>query len=294
MNQTADATTPRALCLLLWQTTGEQEACENEARAFLDAQTRAPTSCEEALRLTNEWRALNHWPLASSMSLFNPKLAAYDTEGLEVSALRQHWQQGLIPLLKGDVQSGLVQLDKTLLEAMKLPEQHIVTQTALVLQNALGIYTKLASPHGLNQALQRFDILLRETSADKIHMMPAELLLRDCLFYASLQPDKNITTQFALDEAFKSHTEFEDSLNARLRFAARNLAKALQPPDGDTKIAKAKILPLILPVMDALLFLKQFHMRGKLEMRLKEIDENMLLIAVPVQKLMGECLRLAV
>lgn len=263
---------PQIACKLLLQEMGEE--------APLDL------SVPASLALINSLRIAKQLPMVSSMSCFNPPMKPFKSmpSDLEITPIRALWQKGLTLVLKQNVVAGKSQMESACQALIEEADLTLLSEIATVLQSLLP----LLEPSEVDTLIElagRFDTLLRDT--DHLLTVPAEDLLRDCLFYLSLKkPD-------AFVSAWGWSPQGEIQLRARLAWHAKELSKLLYPTEDTDKIDKIKIQRLLLPVTDGLLFLNKIQLHLRFVLRLEKIDDRMLKIAVPVQLLMAEAISLS-
>jgi hypothetical protein len=240
----------------------------------------------ESLQALNALRMEKQWPLVTQMSCFNPSFPPLSTFALELDLkiLRADWERGLILLLKKQMPAGIEQLLPACMSLGKQSTTQALSQIAQTLHELLPLLKETELPLAV-ELVGRFDTLLRD--ADHLQIIPAENLLRDALFYLSLQkPD-------AFVQAWEWTEEGKKQLQERLCWQAKKFSTLLYPKEDTDKIDKALIEKNLVPLTDALLFLNDIKLRTRLILRLEKIEPRMLKIAVPIQVLMAEALRLA-
>jgi hypothetical protein len=262
-----------------------QAACDLLIRE-MEAEPIPGATVPDSLKRINNLRVEKTWPLVTSMSCFNPALTLTDNAplDLDLKPLRAYWQAGLILIMKHDRHTGILEM----LEGCKPLAQHA---SESVLCQIARVLTELLPLMGLNdvdiliELAGRFDKCLRD--AGNLQAIPAECLLRDCLFYLSIKkPDDSINNYHWDAQGFTS-------LEKRLHWHAKQFSKLLYPNEDEAKIDKTLIEKNLVPLTDALLFLGEIQLRTRMILRLDKIEERMLKIAVPVQLLMAEALRLS-
>jgi hypothetical protein len=262
-----------------------QAACDLLTRE-MEAEPIPGATLLESLKRINNLRIEKSWPMVTSMSCFNPSLTPPDNTplDLDLKPLRAYWQAGLILVMKHDRHMGVLEM----LEGCKPLAQHsgeyILCQLARVLVELLPLM-ELNDVDILIELAGRFDKCLRDV--DHLQFIPAECLLRDCLFYLSIKkPDE-------FPDAYRSDDKSHAALEKRLHWHAKLFSKLLYPNEDEAKIDKTLIEKNLVPLTDALLFLGEIQLRTRMILRLDKIEERMLKIAVPVQLLMAEALRLS-
>jgi hypothetical protein len=240
----------------------------------------------QALAQINNQRIARHWPMVTSLSFFNPSIGPINLvpPPLDLVPLRAFWEKGLTLLLKGHIQEGVAQMLACAKPLAEQPNNHILCEIARSFMEMLP-YSAGNHFEALVQLAGRFDNLLRDANA--LEAVPAENLWRDCLFYLSLKNPSAFEQAFSLNEAGVI------ALQDRLRWVARQLSHLLYPTEDDHKIDKNIIEKNLVPVTDALLFLNEITLRTRLILRMDKIEDRMLKIAVPIQLLMAEAMRLS-
>lgn len=271
MNQEPKAINPLAAAELLYQEALPEGSL---AEKFTDV--------PNFLMATNTLRLAKQLPMASAMSLFNPAIEPCPNTLLntDLVPLRALWQQGMIHLIKQDISNAKAMLLSAATQLGELDGDNWIHRIAKAMHALLS-----ANPTQMDALIdlaRRFDLLLSQH--ENIQAVPAENLLRDTLFYSSYS-DANVWQE---DEEAKTY------LRARIQWYAKFLSDWLVPQDSDTKVLKSDILVHLLPITDGLLFTGEIKLRTRLQLRFEKLDDSMLKIAVPVQKLMAECLRLSV
>lgn len=253
-----------------------------------------PSSVQDYVAGINFKRAQTRSHLLSSMSSFNPTIPTYTVSAKEVSIARSLWQQGLIAYIKTQGQQGQEDLLSACQRLHALPDDHIVRMIGYCFSQVLILPRPTTDFNPLLSCMMDFEQLL--SHVDPSQTVPAENILRDVLFYVDRlapHPIAGIETQFNLSQAWDEDRPIE-RLPARVGYYARRIMKVLAAPDSETMIQKQSILPDLLPVLDGLLFLQEFPLRAQIEARYDKCPNPLLLIAVPAQKLMAECMRLAI
>lgn len=271
MNTDAPAINPHAACQLLVQEMGMDTPLSDALSA--------------AIHEVNDLRIARQWPMASSMSCFNPVVSHCDLGvlSLDLKPLRAFWEKGLTLVMKHDRYGGVSHMLACCKPLSELTGDHILSHIArvfMVLLPQMG----LEDVDALIELAGRYDKLLRD--AHHLALVPSENVLRDALFYLSLkQPDDFV-------QAWEWNDAGVTALQSRLRWVAKQLSQLLYPTEDTDKIDKVVIEKYLVPVTDALLFLNEIKLRTRLMLRMHKIDDRMLKIAVPVQMLMAEAIRL--
>lgn len=240
------------------------------------------TSLVESMQEINRLRLTKLWPFVTSMSCFNPSIPAIEPVPLsiDVKPLRAFWEAGLILVMKKDLHGGISRMLSCCKPLSEQSGNQVIVQISRVMMKLLPSMDQVDI---LIELAGRFDKCLRD--ADHLNIIPPECLLRDCLFYLSIhEPD-----QTAWDWTEKAQFD----LQHRLKWYSKQFANLLYPENDDAKIDKSTIEKNLVPITDALLFLGEVQLRTRMILRLDKIDNRMLKIAVPVQLLMAEALRLA-
>jgi hypothetical protein len=239
-----------------------------------------------SLEQINSFRIARQLPMVSSMSCFNPRMSAFNSLplNLDITPMRALWQRGLTLVLKQNFFAGKSQMAAACHSLILQADETLLSEIASVMQALLPL-TEPTEADSLIELAGRFDTLLRD--ADHLQAVPAEDLLRDCLFYLSLKTPEDFLP------AWHWTPEGEIQLRARLAWHAKQLSKLLYPTEDTDKIDKVKIEKYLLPVTDGLLFLNKIQLHLRFNLRLEKIDDRMLKIAVPVQLLMAEAISLS-
>lgn len=241
----------------------------------------------ECMQAVNLLRIDQQWPMVSHMSCFNPVIQP-STPGpltIDLKPLRAFWEKGLTLVLKHDRHGGVSHMLAACKPLAELSGENILSQLARVMLDLLPLMG-LTDVDVTVELAGRFDKLLRD--ADHLTDIIAEELLRDALFYLSLKkPDDFVS-------AWEWNERGETQLQSRLRWHAKQFSTLLYPTQDEDKIDKEMIIRNLFPITDALLFLGEIKLRTRFILRLDKIETRMLKIAVPVQVLMAEALRLAI
>lgn len=251
----------------------------------MQGQPNAAASLPELMLQVNTLRLQHNWPLASSMSVFNPQLKPASTEplDLDLKPLRAYWQAGLIKVIKHDRHTGINSMLAGCQPLAALPGEHRLVQLARLFNELLPVMG-LNEVDALIELATRFDHFLRD--AQHLDEYASEALLRDGLFYLSLRkPD-------AVPNPWTWNDEATIQLQNRLHKCAKHFSQLLFPQEDTAKIEKASVEKNIIPITDALLFLGETQLRTRMRSRLDKLEPLMLKISVPVQLLMAEALRL--
>ncbi len=235
------------------------------------------SSGESVLAVVNEWRAMQFWPLCTSMLPGEPPV--YEAIGTVDDETRSLWQMGLLHYLK-KVGTGKSVLRRALV-GLSIQQNTLLGKMALLLDYILISDFVDDYPHAIEQCFSRFDRLLKQCESDTVDMMMAHMLWQDLYFYGS--------------EHFISTTESVKDLQKRVKYVAKQMAEMLVVRDTEDTIKKAILFPLYLSLTDGLLFLKKEQVLQRTQSLFNAIEEpKMLCISVPVQKLWAQCISLGV
>lgn len=254
-----------------------------------------PSSVQDYIAGINLKRAQTRTHLLSSMSSFNPSMPEYILTPADTNNARALWQQGLIQYIKTDGVRGREDMLAACQRLHALPDDHIIRMIGYSLARLLLLPQHQDNFNALLSCMMAFEQLLG-SAPHQINGVPAENLLRDTLFYInrlSPQPIDCIEATFKLSQAWDETLALQ-GLQERVGYYAHKIMRVLAAPDSETTINKEIIKPDLLPVLDGILFLQNLPLRAQIEARYKKCPNPLLLIAVPAQKLMAECMRLAV
>lgn len=253
-----------------------------------------PSSVQDYIAGINLKRAQSRSHLLSSMSSFNPSIPEYILTPAATEVARALWQQGLIRYIKTQGIEGRESMLAACQRLHALDNDHIIRMIGYCLTRLLMLPDHTEQFNALLSCMMTFEQVLAQ-APQAISKVPAENLLRDVLFYIDqLSPDHPcIETAFQLSKAWDESLPLQ-GLQQRVGYYAHRIMRMLAAPDSETTINKERILPDLLPVLDGVLFLQNLPLRAQLEARYKKCPNPLLLIAVPAQKLMAECMRLAV
>lgn len=254
-----------------------------------------PSSVQDYIAGINLKRAQTRDHLLSSMSSFNPFMPEYILTPADTNSARGLWQQGLIQYIKTHGVRGREDMMAACQRLHALPEDHLVRMIGYCLARLLILPQHQDNFNALLSCMMAFEQVLAVTP-HQINRVPAENLLRDSLFYIdrlSPHPIDCIEATFKLSQAWNETLPL-NGLQERVGYYAHNIMRMLAAPDSETTINKESIKPYLLPVLDGILFLQNLPLRAQIEARYKKCPNPLLLIAVPAQKLMAECMRLAV
>lgn len=265
-------------------TINAQAACELLIQE-MDAAPPPQSELSELFQKINMLRLEKQWPMATSMSCFNPKItpSINTPPDLDLKTLRSFWQAGLTLVLKHNRHEGVAQMLACCRPLAEYPGESSLSQLSRVFLELLPLMGLLDVDLMISLA-GRFDIFLRD--ADHLQAVPVENLQRDCLFYLSIKKPEDFDSPWIWNE------QSERQLQNRLHWVAKQFSQLLYPAKDTDKIDKSTIEKNLIPITDALLFLGEIQLRTRMILRLEKIDERMLKIAVPIQLLMAEALRL--
>lgn len=254
-----------------------------------------PSSVQDYIAGINLIRAQSRRHLLSSMSSFNPSMPEYIITPVNTDVARALWQQGLIQYIKTQGVRGREDMIAACQRLHTLPDDHIIRMIGYCLSRLLLLPNHQEQYNALLSCMMAFEQLLA-VAPTAISKIPAENLLRDALFYIDRltpQPIDCIESTFTLSQAWNEALPLQ-GLQQRVGYYAHKIMRLLAAPDSETTINKECIKPYLLPVLDGVLFLQNLPLRAQIEARYKKCPNPLLLIAVPAQKLMAECMRLAV
>ncbi len=249
-----------------------------------------PDSITACINLLNECRSYQHWPLVSGMTCLDVTLGDMlaDEEDVDLIIPRAILQESLIALFKKK-NNAIHQVCVALNYLHRLLHEDRLGLMASGLSLLLENIDQFEYHQAIFDCLKHYDLLLKEYSNKTLHLEAAEKLWVNISFYH--QQLNQQEPRWSMDESIKQH------LNLRIQYFAYKLADLLKVPDGDATLLKEKIMPYYLAITDGLLFGEHFELRARMEARFKkldQLDDPMLLIAIPAQKLWAECLRIAV
>jgi hypothetical protein len=249
----------------------------------------APANQTECINLLNEKRSEQHWPLASGMSPLDVDLDALSYAGdYDFTELRAILQNSLIAFFKKQDNANKM-LNGALQQIQQAAATHVLGIMAGKLQQLMVNLQQFSKQEAILQCLKHYDLLLKDWQHNELKIEVTEKLFLDISFYQMQLDGKQAN--------WSNSSQVIEHLEKRIQFFAKQLADILKVPDNETTLAKEKIMPLYLSLSDGLLFAGHFELRARLEARLQklgQVDDPMLLIAVPVQRLWAECARIGV
>lgn len=253
---------------------------ENVPAGLLYSMQQPPDNMTHCINLLNTYRCHHHWPLASGMSCLDVDLDILDySTDVDLNGPRAVLQESLIALFKKQDTASVV---AALANIENIAGTHVLSVMAKKLKHLVKNLNQFDDPESILDCLKRYDILLKDCQHP-------EKLYVDISFYHQ-QLDGG-SPQWSFDPSVMEH------LAKRTQLYAQRLAGLLQAQDSEAVLFKEKIWPLYLAITDGLLFGQHFELRARIEARfakLDQLDDPMLLIAVPAQKLWAECIRITV
>ncbi len=248
-----------------------------------------PDDSTACMNMLNEYRTEQHWPLVSGMSCLAVDLQALSYTGnFDFAELRAILQHSFIALFKQQ-NNALNQVVDALRKIQVAADEQVFGLMASMLQALLKNIEQFFGQQAIFDCLKRYDLLLKDWQHQDLKNELVEQLFLDISFYhAQLAGGSPQWTNDALAQ---------EHLAKRTQYYALKLGNMVQAVNNETSLAKEKIFPLYLAVTDGLLFGQHFELRARLEARfqkLEQLDDPMLLIAIPAQKLWAECMRIGV
>jgi hypothetical protein len=249
----------------------------------------APMGSKDCLNLLNEHRSKQNWPLASGMCCIQADIANLIFAGdFDLTQARSILQAALIDVFKQQ-EGALEKLSTALNTIRKTTGNHVFSDIAEQLIMIFSNFEQFTHEHAVLSCLRQYDLLLSAWQRDSLAEPETEKLYLDVCFYAQQIAGQN--PLWADDEVALQHQA------KRTQYFAGKLAELLVATDNEVTLAKEKLMPTYLGLTDGLLFGNHFELRARIEARfqkLDQLDDPMLLIAVPAQKLWAECKRITV